>query len=68
MMIPLQIQVLMAWTAAKDTLIELADRARRDERGELPATVIFMVALAVAAVTIAAVVIQKINAQTDKLP
>lgn len=67
MMLALQIRLLMAWTTARQRVVE-ASELRGDDRGELTAGVIFLVALAVAAVGIAAVVIAKINNQADKIP
>jgi hypothetical protein len=66
-LLPIQLQVVMAWTVAKDAVEDLAQRAR-DDRGELTAGVIFLVALAVAAVGIAALVVGKIQSQANNIP
>jgi hypothetical protein len=66
-LMPIQIQVLLAWTTAKDTIERVARRAG-DDRGELTAGVVFLVALAVAAVGIAAVIVGKINNQANNIP
>lgn len=67
LLLPFQLQVVMAWTLAKDAVGELAQRGR-DDRGELTAGVIFLVALAVAAVGIAAIVVGKIQSQANSIP
>ncbi len=67
MFLPFQIRVLLAWTTARRRLADLAWQAG-DDRGELTAGVIFLVALAVAAVGIAAIVIAKLNDHANEIP
>jgi hypothetical protein len=68
MLIPVQLQVLAVWMMARDRVLETITRARDDERGELTANVIFLALLAVAAVTIATIVIAKITSNANKIP
>ena len=67
MLIPIQVQVLAAWMTARNRVLESITRAR-DERGELTASVIFLALLAVAAVTVATIVIAKITSNANKIP
>jgi hypothetical protein len=67
MLIPIQVQVLAVWMTARDRVLETVTRAR-DERGELTANVIFLALLAVAAVTVATIVIAKITSNANKIP
>jgi hypothetical protein len=67
MTLPFQVRVLVAWTCARQRVVEAIDH-RRDDRGELTAGVIFLVALAVAAVAVAAIVVAKINDHADEIP
>jgi len=64
----LQLQVLAAWAAAKDRLLETARTARTDERGELTGSVILLAALAAAAAIVAVAIIAKINSNANKIP
>jgi hypothetical protein len=66
-MLQMQIQVLTVWTLLRQRVAATASRAR-DDRGELTAGVIFLVALAVAAVAVAAIVISRLNSQASKIP
>lgn len=66
-MLHLQVQMLTAWTLLRQRVTSTASRAR-DDRGELTAGVIFLVALAVAAVAVAAIVISRLNSQASKIP
>ena len=66
-MLQVQIQVLTAWTLLRQRVVATAARAG-DDRGELTAGVIFLVALAVAAVAVAAIVISRLNSQASKIP
>jgi uncharacterized membrane protein len=66
-MLHLQVQILTAWTLMRVRVTTAASRAR-DDRGELTAGVIFLVALAVAAVAVAAIVISRLNSQASKIP
>jgi hypothetical protein len=68
MLLPIQVQVLAAWTSARIRVLDTITRAREDERGELTASVIFLALLAVAAVTVAAIVIAKITSNANKIP
>jgi hypothetical protein len=68
MLIPIQVQVLAAWMTARNHVLESITRARDDERGELTASVIFLALLAVAAVTVATIVIAKITSNANKIP
>lgn len=67
-MLQLQIHLLTTWLMARDRIHQSARRLREDDRGELTAGVIFLVALAVAAVGIAALVIGRINSNASKIP
>jgi hypothetical protein len=66
-MLHVQVQLLTAWTVLCRRVVGTATRAR-DDRGELTAGVIFLVALAVAAVAVAAIVISRLNSQASKIP
>lgn len=66
-MLQMQVQILMAWSLLRRHAERMTDSVR-DERGELTAGVIFLVALAVAAVAVAAVVISRLNSQAAKIP
>jgi hypothetical protein len=68
MLIPIQVQVLAVWMTARSRVLESFARGRDDERGELTASVIFLALLAVAAVTVAAIVIAKITSNANKIP
>jgi hypothetical protein len=68
MLLPIQVQVLAAWTSARIRVLETITHARENERGELTASVIFLALLAVAAVTVAAIVIAKITSNANKIP
>lgn len=76
MKLPLQLQILQLWIAAKQRLIELRRRLRTElegprlqgDRGEMTAGVILLVVLAVAAITIGAIIVAKLNSQTGKIP
>jgi hypothetical protein len=67
-MLALQLQILAAWTAVKDRLVEMAHEARSDERGELTGSVILLAALAVAALAVAALIVSRINSNANKIP
>lgn len=66
-MLHLQIQMLTAWTLLRERVSDSVTRTR-DDRGELTAGVIFLVALAVAAVAVAAIVISRLNSNASKIP
>lgn len=66
-LLPLQVQVLTLWTVTRDRMIETARNAG-DERGELTANVVFLAALALAAVGVAAIVISRLNSNAEKIP
>lgn len=66
-MLQLQLHLITAWVVGRQRLSAATTRAR-DERGELTAGVIFLVALAVAAVAVAAIVISRLNSQASKIP
>lgn len=66
-MLQLQIHLLTAWTVLRQRVVATSRRTRED-RGELTAGVIFLVALAVAAVAVAAIVISRLNSQASKIP
>jgi hypothetical protein len=68
MLIPIQVHVLAVWMTARDRVLDSVARAREDERGELTASVIFLALLAVAAVTVAAIVIARITSNANKIP
>lgn len=68
MMLPLQIQILAAWTAARTRLVETAQRARSDERGELTGNVVLLAALAVAAAAVALIIIARLNSNASRIP
>ena len=68
MLLTIQVQVLTAWMTARIRVLETTSHARDDERGELTASVIFLALLAVAAVTVAAIVIAKITSNANKIP
>ena len=67
-MLPIQMQILTAWLAARDRVLEVAHRARSDERGELTGNVIFLAALAVAAAAVAAIIIARLNSNANRVP
>lgn len=64
----LSIQMLTMMLAARDRVLEVATRARDDERGELTGNVIFLAALAVAAAAVAAIIIARLNSNAAKVP
>ena len=64
----LSIQMLTMMFAARDRVLEVATRARDDERGELTGNVIFLAALAVAAAAVAAIIIARLNSNAAKVP
>lgn len=66
-MLHLQVQVMMIVAVVRQRVGRVAARAR-DDRGELTAGVIFLVALAVAAVAVAAIVISRLNSNAAKIP
>jgi hypothetical protein len=67
MLLPVQLQMLTVWMTARDRVLETITRAR-DERGELTANVVFLAALAVAAVGIAFLVVTKIRSNANSIP
>jgi hypothetical protein len=67
MFLHLQALLLTMWTTTRTRLTDAVDRAG-DDRGELTAGVIFLVALAVAAAAVAAVIVTKINSHADTIP
>jgi hypothetical protein len=67
-MLPVQIQILAAWAAAKEHVAELARRARQDERGELTGNVVLLAALAAAAAAVAVIIIARINSNASRIP
>ncbi len=76
MKLPLQVHVLRLWIDAKQRLIDLGRQLHseiegprlRGDRGEMTAGVILLVVLAVAAITIGAIIVSKLNSQTAKIP
>lgn len=64
----LSIQLLTMMLTARDRVVEVASRARDDERGELTGNVIFLAALAVAAAAVAAIIIARLNSNAAKVP
>jgi hypothetical protein len=64
----LSIQLLTMMLAARDRVLDVAARARDDERGELTGNVIFLAALAVAAAAVAAIIIARLNSNAAKVP
>jgi hypothetical protein len=66
-MLQLQIQLVTVWAVLRERVVATARRSG-DDRGELTAGVIFLVALAVAAVAVAAIVISRLNSQASKIP
>ena len=66
-MLQMQVQAMVMWTVLRRHVQHAVVRVR-DDRGELTAGVIFLVALAVAAVAVAAVVISRLNSQAAKIP
>lgn len=66
-MLQLQIYLLTAWALLRGR-VERTVVAARSDRGELTAGVIFLVALAVAAVAVAAIVISRLNSNAAKIP
>lgn len=67
MMLPFQVQVLAMWATARQRMVEANARLRGD-RGEMTAGVILLVVLAIAAVSIGALIVSKLNSQTSKIP
>ena len=67
-MLPIQMQILTAWLAVRDRLLDAVDHARSDERGELTGNVIFLAALAVAAAAVAAIIIARLNSNANRVP
>jgi hypothetical protein len=67
-MLALQLQLLAAWAAVRDRLVEVAREARSDDRGELTGSVILLAALAVAALAVAALIVARINSNANKIP
>ena len=68
MILPLQIQILAAWAVARERLLETAQRARSDERGELTGNVVLLAALAAAAAAVAVIIIARINSNASRIP
>jgi hypothetical protein len=66
--LPIQLQILTACLLLRDRVVEVAGRARGDERGELTGSVIFLAALAVAAAAVALVIIARLNSNASKVP
>ena len=66
--LPIQLQILTTYLLLRDRVVETAGRARRDERGELTGSVIFLAALAVAAAAVALVIIARLNSNASKVP
>jgi hypothetical protein len=64
----LTIHVLTMMLTARDRVLEVASRARHDERGELTGNVIFLAALAVAAAAVALIIIARLNSNAAKVP
>jgi hypothetical protein len=67
MLMPIQIQVLTVWFTVRDHVVELSRQAR-EERGELTGNVVFLAALAAAAILVAAIVIDRLNSNANKIP
>ena len=76
MKLPMNMWVLRLWIAARQRVVELARRGRAElrgprlsgERGEMTAGVILLVVLAVAAVTIGAIIVSRLNSNVEKIP
>ncbi|MBA2387446.1 MAG: hypothetical protein H0V69_10180 [Acidimicrobiia bacterium] len=76
MKLPLQLHIWRLWIAARQRLIQLGRRLRTEfegprlqgDHGEMTAGVILLVVLAVAAITIGAIIVAKLNSQTAKIP
>jgi hypothetical protein len=67
MLLPIEVQILAVWVTARNRVLDTVTRAH-DDRGELTASVIFLALLAVAAVTVATIVIAKITSNANKIP
>lgn len=67
-LLPLQIQILAVWTAARESVLATAHRARTDERGELTGSVVLLAALAAAAAAVAVIIIARINSNASRIP
>lgn len=65
---PIQIQIITTFMLLRDRAAEAVRHVREDERGELTGSVIFLAALAVAAVVIAALVVSRITSNANKIP
>ena len=65
---PVQIQIITTYLILRDRATEAVRLMREDERGELTGSVIFLAALAVAAVVIAALVVSRITSNANKIP
>lgn len=76
MKLPLHLHILQLWIAARQRLLEVGRRLRiemegqrlQGERGEMTAGVILLVVLAVAAITIGAIIVNKLTSQANKIP
>lgn len=72
----LQLHILRLWIVARQRLVEVGRRVRAElevprlqgDRGEMTAGVILLVVLAVAAISIGAIIVGKLNSQTGKIP
>lgn len=64
----ISIQILTAWLAARERIVDAVAQARADERGELTGNVILLAALAVAAAAVGAIIVAKINGAANSVP
>jgi hypothetical protein len=67
-MLPIQVQVLTMWFAARDRIVRSAVELGDDERGELTGGVILLVALAVVAAAVALIIVGKIEDEANRIP
>jgi hypothetical protein len=63
----IQIQMVIAWFAARERLADSLTRVR-DDRGELTGSVILLAALAVAAAAVGVIIVARINAAASRVP
>jgi hypothetical protein len=65
---PIQVQLITAFLVLRDRVVDAARHVRDDERGELTGSVILLVALALAAVTVGAIIAAKLSSNANKVP
>jgi hypothetical protein len=66
--LPIQLQLVTSYLLLRDRIATAVEHARRDERGELTGSVIFLAALAVAAAAVALVIIARLNSNANRVP